>query len=227
MKTIRERLEGLESVLSKHSLPESLRIISSELDSLAAYAGVADGVEPSLRQELLWTAGLARDCWQLTESDRRSTDSTSENKAARAWSILGAVLDRTQDLMSADPMTLSDVFLDAMSIILPWVGSTNYIKGTLSTHHGAVAGAQGRLEEVLWHHFLDGRKKMPPGDAWAEGEKKRGVVQRCSDLIFLKTTDPRARAATLLLLYLSVVIARIDAMKETGEEGEPPRTEKG
>ena len=132
--------------------------------------------------------------------------------------------------MSTDPMTLSGVFLDAMSIVLPWVGSTDYIKGAVSAHHGAVAGAQGRLEEVLWHHFLDSREKMPPEDAWAEVEKKRGVVKRCSDLIFLKTNDPRARAATLLLLYLSVVIARINAMMEAGGEGdseEPPEADEG
>jgi len=218
MKTVQEKLEGLEALFSEHPLPESLHLITSELNSLAAYAGVAEGVAVSLREELRWTAGLMRDCWLLMAHDRSAAGTTAANRSARGWSILGALLDRTQDLMSADPMTLTDFFLDAMSIVLPWVGSTEYVRGTVLGHQAAVSGHQARLEEVLWHQFLDRKDRMRPENAWAEVEKRRRLVKRCTDLIFVKTTEPGPRAATLLLLYLSVGISRINRLMERCKE---------
>ena len=216
MERIRERLEGLETLLAEHPLPESLRRMAGELEALAAYAGLATGVEPAVRAELAWTAALLRDTWTLLTADRTSGEASDAAKASRMWHLCGALLDRAQDLLAVKPAHVSDYFLDALSVIVPFVGSGATVKGAVAIHRGAIAGAQIRLEEVLWHHFLSGSEKSDPEAAWAKIEEKRAAVKRCSDLIFVDTAEPRTQAATLVLLYLSVAVSRLNKLKETG-----------
>ena len=213
MKHVQERLDTFESLLGEHPLPVCLQRMAGELDALAAYARLTPHVDASVREELVWTADLARASWALVQGDRSASAATDRNKAARAYNLLGALLDRLQDIMAARPATLSDYLLDAMSIIAPFVGSTQQVKGTELAHHGAGASAQARLEEVLWHHFTAGRDATDPEAAWAWIQKKRPVIERVRDLVFDKTPDPTARAATLVLLYLSVIVSSVERIK--------------
>jgi hypothetical protein len=218
MKHVQERLGTFEKLLGEHPLPVCLQRMAGELDALVAYARLAPHVDASMREELIWTADLARDTWALVQSDRSASAATDRNKAARAYNLLGALLDRLQDIMAARPASLSDYLLDAMSIIAPFVGSTQQVKGTELAHHGAGASAQARLEEVLWHHFTagreeTGREKTDPEAAWAVIQKKRPVIERVRDLVFDRTPDPTARAATLVLLYLSVIVSSVERLK--------------
>jgi len=214
MQRIREGLDRLEALFAEHPLPESLRRIAGELDGLTAYARLAEGVDDSVGEELTWTADLVRDCWSLMTFDQNAGAATDANRAARTWHLFGTLLDRTQDMMAAKPATVTDLFLDALSVILPYIGSQAQVKGAIAAHEGAIAGVQARLDEVLWRYLLPGPERLEASEAWARVEEKREVIRRCNDLVFVKTTDPNARTATLILLYLSVVVSRLNRLKE-------------
>lgn len=216
MQRIRERLQTLESLFTEHPFPESLRRIAGELESLAAYARLAGEVDPGLRNDLAWTAGLYRDCWSLVRLDRAGVESASQSRRARVWELFGSLLDRTQDLLSAKPLTTPDVLLDAMSVVLPWIGGTAYVRGAEASHAGALVGPEARLEEVLWRYFTAASDAHGPDEAWAVIEEKRAAVERCVDLIFVKSEDPRTQAATLLLLYLSVAVSQVNRLARAG-----------
>jgi hypothetical protein len=214
MQQIQAGLDRLEAFFSEHPLPESLHRITGELDRLTAYARLAEGVDDSVREDLAWTADLARDCWSLMTFDQSAAETTDANRAARTWHLFGSLLDRTQDMIAAKPATLTDLFLDAMSVILPFVGSHSQVQGAIAAHGAAISGVQSRLDEVLWRYFLPGPDRLKSSEAWALVEQKRDVVQRCNDLVFVKTEDPSARTATLVLLFLSVLVSTINRLRE-------------
>jgi len=145
--------------------------------------------------------------------DQSALETTDANRSARTWHLFGSLLDRTQDMIAAKPATVTDMFLDAMSVILPFVGSHAQVKGAIAAHGAAIAGVQSRLDEVLWRYFFPGPDRLKSSEAWALVEQKRDVVRRCNELVFVKTAEPGTRTATLLLLFLSVLVSRINRLR--------------
>lgn len=216
MQRIRDRLQNVESLFTEHPFPESLRRIAGELESLVAYTRLTRDIAPEVREDLAWTAGLLRDCWSLVRLDRSGAESESQSRRARTWELFGSILDRAQDLLAAKPLTSPDVLLDALSVVLPWIGGTAYLRGAEAAHAGGLVGVEARLEEVLWRYFTAKVEATDPDNAWGVIEEKRAAVERCVDLIFVRSEDPRTQAATLLLLYLSVAVSQINRLAKAG-----------
>ena len=224
MERIREQLEGLEARFAEHPWPDSLERIAGELDALAAYARLAAGVEPEVEVELHAAADMMRQCWALIAHDGAGGRVTDASKAARMWYLLGELLDRTQDILAAKPAGLPDFVLDALSVILPWIGSSASVSGAEAAHAGSIVGAQAHLEQMLWHHFTARREPMDAEAAWEWVERKREVVARVRDLVFTRTAGPGARAAILVLLYLSLAVSRVNRLRERLAARESPAT---
>ncbi|MBN2492454.1 MAG: hypothetical protein JXQ29_16520 [Planctomycetes bacterium] len=214
MKRILERLEDLEALFADHPWPDSLPRIAGELDALAAYAGLTAGAQPDVGVELRTAADLMRQCWALAVQDRARTQVTDKSKATRMWYLFGEIFDRTQDILAAKPPTAPDLLLDALSVVLPWIGSSASVTGVAATHAAAMAGALARLEPVLWDYLAASRESLAPEDAWRWIETKRAIVERVRDLVFTRTSDPAQQASTVLLLYLSVAVSRINRLRK-------------